>query len=254
MKRTTLGWTAALVLVVGGAALVWVLFLAGGSGEPSTDLTTPEMAVTTTRSAVSSTVGSVGAPGSMSPAPEASQDMAFVIDPSQSVAVFELDEVLRGEPKTVVGTTDQVAGQVLVVANDLGASVFSDIVINARTLSTDSEQRNRAMRGPVVLDSGSDEHELITFTPTTLDGLDGVQPAVGESYRFTVEGELTIKGTTAPATFEVTVEMLDEGSIAGVATTQVLRSEFGIGIPSVPFVADVSDEVLLTLEFVATTS
>jgi hypothetical protein len=30
-----------------------------------------------------------------------------------------------------------------------------------------------------------------------------------------------------------------------------LRSDFGIGIPSVPFVADVTDEVFLNLEFVA---
>lgn len=254
MKRKTLGWIAAFVLALGGAALAWVFFLAGGSGEPSTELTTPDIASTTIPASNPSTTGSSQGPGSTTTAPEASGEMAFVIDPSQSVASFQLDEVLRGEPKTVLGTTDQVAGQVLVVSNDLGASVFSDIVVNARTFTTDSEQRNRAIRGPVVLDSASDEHELIVFTPTTLGGLDGVEPAVGQSYQFTVEGDLTIKGTTAPATFEVTVDMVDEGSIAGVATTQVLRSDFGIGIPSVPFVADVSDEVVLTLEFVATTS
>lgn len=254
MRRSTLGWITAVVLAVGGGVLVWFLFLAGGSGEPSTDLTTPEIAASTTPTPDSGATAPSEASGSTTTTAETSQEVAYVIDPSQSVASFQLDEVLRGEPKTVVGTTDQVAGQVLVVADDLGASVFSDIVINARTFSTDSEQRNRALRGPVVLDSGSDEHELITFTPTTIDGLDGVDPAVGESYRFTVQGDLTIKGTTAPATFDVSVEMIDEGSIAGVATAQVLRSDFGIGIPSVPFVADVSDEVVLTLEFVATTS
>lgn len=249
MKRSTLGWIVALVLAVGGSALVWVFFLAGGSGEPSTELTTPTIAATTTSS--DSAPGSGDEPSASTSIPEAGERMTFVIDASQSVASFHLDEVLRGEPTTVVGTTDQVAGQLLVVADDLGSSTISDVVINARTFSTDSEQRNRAIRGPVVLDSASDEHELIVFTPTSISGLEDTEAVVGESYQFIVDGELTIKGVTAPATFDVTVDMIDESSIFGVATTQVLRSDFGIGIPSVPFVADVGDEVLLTLEIVA---
>lgn len=248
MKRTTLGWIAAFVLAVGGSAFVWVFFLAGGSGEPSTDLTTPTIATTTTNS--DDAPDTTEASGSTS-APEAGEQTTFVIDATQSSASFQLDEVLRGQPTTVVGTTDQVAGQMLVVGDDLGGSVLSDIVINARTFTTDSEQRNKAIRGPVILDSASDQHELIVFTPTSIDGLDGTQAGVGQSYQFTVDGELTIRGTTAPATFDVTVDMIDEDSMSGVATTQVLRSDFGIGIPSVPFVADVSDEVVLTLEFVA---
>lgn len=247
MKRTTLGWIAAFVLAVGGSALVWVFFLAGGSGEPSTDLTTPTIATTTSSDNAPDTTEASGATST----PEAEEQATFVIDATQSSASFQLDEVLRGQPTTVVGTTDQVAGQMLVVTDDLGGSVLSDIVINARTFTTDSEQRNKAIRGPVILDSASDQHELIVFTPTSIDGLDGTQADVGQSYQFTVDGELTIKGTTAPATFDVTVEMIGDSSISGVATSQVLRSDFGIGIPSVPFVADVSDEVLLTLEFVA---
>jgi hypothetical protein len=34
----------------------------------------------------------------------------------------------------------------------------------------------------------------------------------------------------------------------------VLRGDFGIGIPNVPSVADVSEEVLVRLEFVATSA
>ena len=43
----------------------------------------------------------------------------------------------------------------------------------------------------------------------------------------------------------------DESTMEGSVTTVVLRSDFGIGIPSVPGIADVSDEVVLTLSFVA---
>lgn len=248
MERSTLGWIAAFLLAVGGAAVVWVFFLAGGSGEPSTALTTPDI-VTTTADATS---GDPGLSSSTSTSePEGGESATFLLDASETVATFQLDEMLRGQPTTVVGTTDQVAGQVRVDLRNLSESTFSDIVINARTFTTDSEQRNRAIRGPVVLDSASDEHELIVFTPASIGGVEGVAAVVGESYRFTIDGDLTIKGSTIPVTFQVVVDMADESSISGVATGEVLRSDFGIGIPSVPFVADVSDEVLLTLEFVA---
>lgn len=248
MNRSLLGWIAVFVLAIGGSAVAYVFFFAGGSGEPSTELTTPEVIGTTTTLGVDSTPPST-APTTTEGSVE---ETAYVIDPGQSTVTFEINEVLRGEPKTVVGTTDQVAGQVVVDPSDLGASQFSEIIINARTFNTDSEQRNRAIRGPAILNSGSDEDEFITFTTTSVEGLDGVAAAAGETYEFSITGDLTIRGATNPTTFDVSVEMVDDSTIRGTATADVLRSEFGIGIPSVPFVADVTDEVALNVDFVAT--
>lgn len=243
MKRA-IALAVAAVVILGAGIFAYLFWFAGGSGEPSTELTTPEVVgATTTTDAPGSTVTD-------DTEPIAAAD-TFVIEPERSMASFELSEVLRGSQQTVVGTTDQVAGQVVVDVGDLGASRFSPIVINARTLSTDSDRRDRAIRGPVILDSGSDEFELITFTPTSVDGLDGVVATVGDVYEFSVTGDLLVKGASNPVTFDVTVEMVDDVTISGVATTEVLRSEYGIGIPSVPGVADVTDEVGLTLEFVA---
>ena len=250
MRRSVIGWIAAAVVAVGGAALAYLFFFSGGSGEPSTDLTTPDViAESTTTSAPSDGVTTTD-PGTADPGTSGASGQ-YVIDPARSQASFQIDETLRGSPNTVVGTTSEVAGQVLIDPNDLGASQFSPIVVNARTLTTDSDQRNRVIRSAAILDSGSDANELITFTPTSLDGLDGVAAAIGESIDFEVTGDLTIKGTTQTATFSVTAVLTDENTIQGTATAQVLRSDFGIGIPSVPFVADVTDEVTLTLEFVA---
>ncbi|MGB8360169.1 MAG: YceI family protein [Acidimicrobiia bacterium] len=255
MRRSVIGWIAAAVIAVGGAALAYVLFFAGGSGEPSTDLTTPDViteATTTSMPSDSATTTSVASDPSTTTDPgTAGGPGQYVIDPAQSQASFQIDETLRGSPNTVVGTTSEVAGQILIDSNDLGASRFSPIVINARTLTTDSDQRNRVMRSPVILDSGSDENELVTFTPASLDGLGGVTATVGESLDFEVTGDLIIKGMTQTVTFSVSAVLADESTIQGTATTRVLRSDFGIGIPNVPFVADVADEVTLTLEFVA---
>jgi polyisoprenoid-binding protein YceI len=62
---------------------------------------------------------------------------------------------------------------------------------------------------------------------------------------------MTIKGTTSGVSFDVTATLIDTKTIEGTANSVVLRSDFGIGIPSVPSVANVSDEVVLTLDFVA---
>jgi polyisoprenoid-binding protein YceI len=178
------------------------------------------------------------------------QTQAFVIDASRSTAAFEIDEVLRGEPKTVVGTTSEVAGQVVVDPSDLSTIEFSQIIVNARTFQTGSGNRDRAIRGPVILDSASDEFEFITFDVTSVDDLAG-SLTVGEPLTFTVTGDLVIRGTSNEVTFDVTATPVDETSIEGVAIATVLRSDYGIGIPNVPGVADVGDEVVIRLEFVA---
>lgn len=107
--------------------------------------------------------------------------------------------------------------------------------------------------GPVILDSASDEFEFITFVVMSVDGLEG-DLEVGETVEFTVTGELTAKGTTNEETFEVTASLVQDTIIEGTATTTVSREAYGIGIPSVPGVANVGDEVLLNLDFVMASS
>ena len=219
-------WVLGGVVVLAVAAVAY-LYFAGGSGEPSTELTTPTLAAT--------------------------EDgmVAFVIDPTRSSAAFEIDEVLRGEPQRVIGTTSEVAGQFEMDPNDLSSVEFSQIVVNARTFDTGSGNRDRAIRGPVILDSASDEFEFITFEPTSVEGLQG-SLAEGEMLEFTVEGDLAIRDTVNTVTFDVTATPTGESTIEGSAEATVLRSDYGIGIPNAPGVADVGDEVLIRLEFVAT--
>lgn len=248
MKWSLVGWIGAVVLAVAGGAYAWFWF-AGGSGEPSTELTTPTIAVeaTSTTLGETSTTGSVSADTTI-PTQGA---LSFVIDSTQTTASFELEEELRGSPQRVVGTTDQVAGQVRVDISDLATVEFSEIVINARTFETGSGQRDRAIRGPIILDSASDEFEFITFTATSVDGLPG-EASVGDRIDFTITGELTVKGATNEETFEVSVTVVDATTIAGTASTTISRDAYGIGIPTVPSVANVSDEVSLNLDFVLT--
>ena len=245
MNRSTFGWMFAAILAFGGAAFAYLFYFAGGSGEPTTELTTPTIPSTTVVE---------DDDASTTTAPEAgSSSLTFEIDQAQSTARFELDEELQGAPKRVVGTTDQVVGVITFDGSDLSTVTLSDIIINARTLVTDSDRRDRAMRGPVILDSGSDENELITFVVTSVDGLAG-EATAGDAFEFTVTGDLTVKGTTNAVTFDVEANLVDEATLDGTAQTTVSRSDFGIGIPNVPGVANVSEEVLIALDFTAVSS
>lgn len=189
------------------------------------------------------------APTEVSSAP-AGTAQVFTIDSTASQVRFQLDEELRGSPTTVIGTTDQVAGQLSVNLADLSQTQVGIIQINARTLATDNNFRNRAINNE-ILDTG--DFEFITFTPTAVEGLPA-SATVGQAISFSLVGDLTIRDVTQPATFTVEATAVSETQIVGTATAIVNRADFGLQIPSVPNVANVEEEVELYIDFTANAS
>jgi len=171
----------------------------------------------------------------------------FEIVPAESQARFSIDEILRGEPKTVVGVTDQVAGQFTVSPNDLSITQVGTIQVNARTLATDNELRNRAIKNRILL---TDEYEFVTFTPREVVGLPEAG-TVGETYTFQVVGDLTITDVTRQVTFDAVATANSETRIEGSATTTFPYTDFELRIPNAPGVEVVDGQVRLELEFVA---
>ena len=162
-------------------------------------------------------------------------------------ARFLIYEDLRGEPFTVVGVTTDVVGRIGVNRSDPAASQMGDILINARTFATDSGNRDRAIRGPIL---NSAEFEFITFRPLAISGLSGAAQPGGE-WSFAVEGELVVRDIARPVTFEVVATWEEGDVLRGRASATVLRSDFNLSVPSVPFVANVADEIGLELDFIA---
>ena len=179
--------------------------------------------------------------------PASSEPILFQILQSESEASFSIDEVLRGNPKTVIGVTDQVAGEMLFDPADLSSARIGTILVNARTLATDDDRRNRAI-GNQILDTGN--YEFISFTPTEISGLPA-EVSSGETVNFQITGDLAIRDVTNEVTFEATVTFVSEDRLEGSASTIVLKEDYGLTIPNVPFVADVSEEVGLVIEFAA---
>jgi polyisoprenoid-binding protein YceI len=198
----------------------------------------------------SSTPGGVPAsaataePGS---SPEASGLAAFQIDPSSSEARFVIDEVLNGSPNTVVGATSQVSGEIRADPEDPSRSVVGPISIDAGSLTTDNGFRNQALSRFILQ---TNDFPTITFTSTAIDGLPS-PAAQGQAYTFTLTGDLTIRDATRPVTFQVSLTVESADRLTGSATATVHRSDFDLSIPSVPQVAEVSDDVILQFDFTA---
>ena len=265
--RTLIGLV--LVLVVAGVAYVW---FSGGSGEPTTAVTAPPVttapapaatapppeveqdapeAATTTSTAAATTTTATDPTPAPTPADASGGPSAIVyrIDSASSTVRFEIDEILNGSPKRVVGVTSEVAGEALIDFADPAASALGTVVINVRTLETDSSFRDRAMRGP-ILGSSRDENEFATFEPTTVEGFPD-EVAVGDNVTLVVTGDLALSGVTRSVVFDIEVMLVDEERIEVTGSATVLRSDFGLQIPSVPSVSDVADEILLAVDLVA---
>ncbi len=179
----------------------------------------------------------------------ASSETLYRISQADSQVAYNIEEVLNGSDKTVVGTTSEVAGDIVIDLSDLSQSEIGEIAINARTFATDDQRRDNSV-ARFVLQSEDDANEFITFKPTGISGLTGSASA-GDTLDFQVTGDLTIAGTTQAVTFDVTATLETADQLTGHAETTIQRSDFNLTIPNVPFVANVGESVTLKLDFTA---
>ena len=171
----------------------------------------------------------------------------YTIDTAATEARFIIEEILRNVDTTVVGTTSQVSGQVALDSRKAQTAEISEILINARTLVTDQNMRNRAINNQILQTA---QYEYISFVPTRLVGLpDTITP--GETYSFKIVGDLTIIGQTREVTFDTQATLVSDTELTGLATTTLKHGDFGITIPFSQAVQAVADEVTLELEFTA---
>lgn len=174
---------------------------------------------------------------------------SYSIDSTQSLATYTLGELLNGKPKTVIGTTSAISGEVIVDISNSKNATMTAIKIDARTFKTDSEKRDNAV-ARFVLQSEKTEFAFITFTPTDISGSpETIVP--GQEYSFKVKGDLSIAGITKSETFDVKARLSADGStISGTASSTIKRSDYKLTIPNIPFVANVDQDVKLAFSFV----
>ncbi len=169
----------------------------------------------------------------------------YRISQKQSEVQFSIGEILNGSPFTAVGKTSEVAGDILVSKNTV---TVGEIVVNAKTFKTDSTRRDGAIVR-FILKSDQPANEFITFKHTKPIVL-ALPPVVGKEVTATVSGDLTISGVTKPVVMNVKMTLLTvKNQISGdesfviTGDTTVKRSDFGLKIPELSFLASVDDVV-----------
>jgi polyisoprenoid-binding protein YceI len=176
----------------------------------------------------------------------------FTIQQSGSKASFTTTEVLFGANNTVVGTTDQVAGQIQVDRNDPSQSKVGEIKVDMSTLATDNNLRNDTLHNR-ILETGTPANQYAIFTETAITGMPSTV-STGQTVTFAILGNLTIHGVTRPATWAAQVTLDSQTRLSGKATTKVNYPDYNITIPNVPGVANVGQTITLELDFTATSA
>ena len=229
-KRKQRNWLKGFLGALGVAAVLTIAVTAWSFFKPTQAASGPVEAV-----AIETTVA------------ETTTATVYTLSSEGSEARFLIDEVLRGDDVTVIGTTDQVAAELSFDLNDASTAQLGTVLVNVRDLATDSEFRDRAIKNQILL---TDAYEYVSFTPTDISGLPE-SVSEGDTFEVEIAGDLTITDATLPVTFDAVVSATAADELTGTATTTFTYADFGLEIPFSQSVDAVADTVTLELDFTA---
>ena len=181
---------------------------------------------------------------------ESSQDIAryaatFVLGEG-TVARYKVEEELARQGFFVAtGETTEVAGRIVFDENGGVVADESSIVIQAGTLRTDSDRRDRYVRERTLLTA---QYPEVVFRPTSVEELPSPLSEASGTVEFTISGDLTVRDQTRPVTWDVTADFGD--IITGIAVIDITFEQFAMDKPSVAIVLSVEDTIRLELAFV----
>ncbi len=174
-------------------------------------------------------------------------ETVYRIDPTQSSVTYGVDENIVGQTANhATGSTNGIAGDLALNASNPSSSRVGKIVINVEQLHSDNNGRDAQLRQRYL---DSKDNPLATFSTTSITGLPSTV-ADGQTYKFDLVGNMTIKSTTAPVTWKVEGKV-DKGQLSATATTTVKMSSFAVGPINLAGLVTTGDNVGLTFKFVA---
>jgi polyisoprenoid-binding protein YceI len=181
----------------------------------------------------------------------------YVIVSEESKASYVVDEQffedalgkygIQAGLTDTIGSTQEVEGELQLNLDDLSAPLgVNRFTVNLATLTSDQPLRDRWIHqnGPQFSNFPTAE-----FTGTAIEGAPN-NYAAGDEVQFKLTGDLTIREITQPVTFDVTAK-LEADTITGVATAQLLMTDFGIDPPNFANTLSVENEFEVIVEFTA---
>jgi polyisoprenoid-binding protein YceI len=175
--------------------------------------------------------------------------VAYKIVPGESQVSYQVTETFINQNNKVnvaIGVTKVVNGEIYGDKSNPANSRMGEITVDVSKFTSDSGQRDNMIRRNFLQSS---QYPLAHFVPNKVDGLPASYTD-GQDDTFKVTGDLTVKQTTKPVTFDVTARLTGD-TLTGKATTKILMSDFGVGPISLLGMLNTQDEVQITFDFVA---
>jgi polyisoprenoid-binding protein YceI len=178
--------------------------------------------------------------------PSNASPVRWALVPEESEARYRVREQLAGLdfPNDAVGVTKEIAGSLVLDAENGSIGDGSEFRIQLASLTTDSERRDGYVRRRTL--------EVQDFPEAVLVPLRFLDhpvpfPETG-SASFRLEADLTLHGETRTTLWDITCDF-GADVITGLATTAFPFNTFGITIPQVARVLSVDNNIRLELEF-----
>ena len=246
-RTALLGGLAVLLLVVGGAALAWTLFLRG-------DEVAPLALPSTAPSASAAAGGATTAPGasadvSLAPASAAAIDAASLPGSwtitDGSVAGYRVRERLASlsADSDAVGRTNVITGAATIAAAADALSVAdASFTVDMTSLASDRQMRDNRLRSDGIQ---TDQFPTSTFKLTQPIALPATA-ASGTPFDVTLHGDLTLHGVTKTVDIPAKAQ-LNGSEIQVVGSLSFPFSDYQINTPNIGGFVTVQDQG--TLEF-----
>jgi polyisoprenoid-binding protein YceI len=173
-------------------------------------------------------------------APEAALRYRVVADRSE--ARYRVREQLAGIsfPSDAVGTTSAIDGSIFLDTQGRIRTSDSRLTVDLRTMRSDRDRRDNYVRRNTL---ETERHPTAVFIPSEVRGLTFPLPQTGTA-SFELIGDLTIRGTTRPTTWEATATFNGQ-EVSMEAKTSFRFADFGLSIPRVASVLSVEDTIRL---------
>ncbi|MBI4502010.1 MAG: YceI family protein [Gemmatimonadetes bacterium] len=177
--------------------------------------------------------------------PQPPERVHLVVAPQGNEARYRVREQLANFdfPSDAVGATQSLTGGILV--NDKGMIVpdSSRFVVDLKTLTSNEARRDRFLqRNTLKTDSFPD----LVFVPTGIKDLPRAPTSVPASFQLT--GDMTLRGVTRPAVWDVTVKQAGQ-DLVGSASTKFAFADFGLEVPKLALLLSVKDTIRLEYDF-----
>jgi polyisoprenoid-binding protein YceI len=180
----------------------------------------------------------------------------FILVPEQSEASYVVAETFLENASSqlnipaglvdTIGRTQVLEGEFVLDFSQATPLISSFFQVDLSTLSSDQSMRDNRLKRDWL---ESSTYPLATFVATGMENFPA-DYADGQEVSFQLLGDLTIRNTTLPATFDVTATLAN-GQIVGTAVAPLTMSNFGVDPPSMLGLFNVEDEFRVEISFTA---